>query len=139
MHSAVHRSIARVCVFHKQKQRKNDTRLWTSEYSRGIFAFWFVRSFCFALKNQLRETIGRLISTSFPSFSPTRPLLVPYGAREKERTVRREPGNEVDLISRLTYIPILERLRVTFGEDGKRATSDSCHIKPVQNNSYGRT
>ena len=86
MHSAVHRSIARVFASFTNKNReKNDTRLWTSEYSRGIFAFWFVRSFCFRKKNQLRETTGRLILTSFPSFSPTRP----YGAREKERTVSR--------------------------------------------------
>ena len=85
LHSAVHRSIARVFASFTNKNReKNDTRLWTSEYSRGIFAFWFVRSFCFALKNQLRETIGRLISTSFPSFSPTRPLLVPT-ERERKR------------------------------------------------------
>ena len=75
LHSAVHRSISRVFAsFYKQNKGKKGTRFWILEYSRGIFAFWFVRSFCFALKNQLRETTGRLISTSFPRFSPTRPL-----------------------------------------------------------------
>ena len=48
-----------------------------------VFGFWnihvassrfgsFVR-FVSVKKNQLRETTGRLILTSFPSFSPTRP------------------------------------------------------------------
>ena len=42
----------------------------------------FVR-FVSVKKNQLRETTGRLILTSFPSFSPTRP----YGARERRETL----------------------------------------------------
>ena len=46
LHSAVHRSISRVFAsFYKQNQGKKGTRFWILEYSHGIFAFWFVRSF----------------------------------------------------------------------------------------------
>ena len=76
LHSAVHRSISRVLLLFTNKTREKKVLVfgfWNIHVASSRFGS-FVRSFCFALKNQLRETIGRLISTSFPRFSPTRPL-----------------------------------------------------------------
>ena len=104
MHSAVHRSIARVFASFTNKNReKNDTRLWTSEYSRGIFAFWFVRSFCFRKKKSIARNHRTFDFNLVPKFLSYPSL---RSERERENGQQIEPGNEVGLISCLTYIPI---------------------------------
>ena len=72
LHSAVHRSIARVCFFHKQKQRNRRVLV------RSFVLFPFKKISC-----------EKPQDVWFQPRSQVSLLPVPYGATEKERTVRR--------------------------------------------------